>query len=90
MYGNGLRAEIWPEFVKRFGIKRIGEFYGSTEGNSNIINIDNKIGACGFLPVYPGIYKLYPVRLVKVDPESGELLRDKNGLCISCLPGDLG
>ncbi|KAI6191698.1 Protein CBR-ACS-22 [Aphelenchoides bicaudatus] len=90
MYGNGLRAQIWPEFVKRFGIKKIGEFYGSTEGNSNIINIDNKVGSCGFLPVYPGIYRLYPVRLVKVDPETGELVRDKNGLCVSCLPGDTG
>lgn len=36
MFGNGLRGEIWPEFVNRFGIQRIGEFYGSTEGNSSI------------------------------------------------------
>ncbi len=36
MYGNGLRPEIWNEFVERFGVKRIGEVYGSTEGNSNI------------------------------------------------------
>ncbi|KAI6244070.1 Protein CBR-ACS-22 [Aphelenchoides fujianensis] len=90
MYGNGLRGEIWPEFVRRFGIERIGEFYGSTEGNSNIINIDNHVGACGFFPVYPGIEALYPVRLVKVDDETGELLRDKNGLCISCSPGETG
>lgn len=36
MWGNGLRAEIWNKFVSRFGIQRIGELYGSTEGNSNI------------------------------------------------------
>lgn len=36
MYGNGLRAEIWSEFVNRFNIAKIGELYGSTEGNSNI------------------------------------------------------
>ena len=36
MWGNGLRGEIWPEFVRRFRIQRIGELYGSTEGNSNI------------------------------------------------------
>ncbi|KAI6209561.1 Protein CBR-ACS-22 [Aphelenchoides besseyi] len=90
MYGNGLRGQIWSEFVRRFGVARIGEFYGSTEGNSNIINIDNRVGACGFFPIYPFVTALYPVRLVKVDPESGELLRDKNGLCISCQPGDTG
>jgi len=36
MFGNGLRPQIWSQFVKRFNIKDIGEFYGATEGNSNI------------------------------------------------------
>lgn len=36
MWGNGLRAELWPEFVDRFDITKVGEFFGSTEGNSNI------------------------------------------------------
>lgn len=36
MFGNGLRSHIWNNFVDRFGIKHIGEFYGATEGNSNI------------------------------------------------------
>lgn len=35
-YGNGLRPQIWKEFMKRFNIERIGEFYGATEGNANI------------------------------------------------------
>ena len=36
IYGNGLRPQIWTEFVKRFNIPRVGEFYGATEGNANI------------------------------------------------------
>lgn len=36
MFGNGLRPEIWADFVRRFNIKQVGEFYGSTEGNANI------------------------------------------------------
>ena len=36
MFGNGLRPQIWNEFKERFGIKRIAEFYGATEGNANI------------------------------------------------------
>ncbi|KHJ99530.1 AMP-binding enzyme [Oesophagostomum dentatum] len=90
MWGNGLRAEIWNEFVSRFNIKRIGELYGSTEGNSNIVNIDNHVGSCGFFPIYPYIGAFYPIRLLKVDDETGELVRDANGLCIPCRPGELG
>ena len=31
--GNGLRPEVWRPFQERFGIPRIIEFYGATEGN---------------------------------------------------------
>lgn len=34
--GNGLRPQIWEEFVERFNIKKAVEFYGATEGNSNL------------------------------------------------------
>jgi acyl-CoA synthetase (AMP-forming)/AMP-acid ligase II len=30
--GNGLRPDIWMAFKKRFGIKKIYEFYGAAEG----------------------------------------------------------
>lgn len=36
IFGNGLRPQIWKEFVERFNIPRVGEFYGATEGNANI------------------------------------------------------
>lgn len=36
LFGNGLRPQIWEPFVKRFQVKQIGEFYGATEGNSNL------------------------------------------------------
>lgn len=36
MLGNGLRPQIWKSFVDRFGVKEIYEFYGATEGNSNL------------------------------------------------------
>lgn len=36
IFGNGLRPQIWPQFVERFKIKRVAEFYGATEGNANI------------------------------------------------------
>ncbi|KAJ9588450.1 hypothetical protein L9F63_018183, partial [Diploptera punctata] len=88
IYGNGLRPQIWTEFVKRFNIPRVGEFYGATEGNANILNIDNTVGAIGFVSrILPSVY---PISIIKVDPESGEPIRDKKGLCIVCKPGEPG
>ncbi|XP_076175275.1 fatty acid transport protein 3 [Ptiloglossa arizonensis] len=88
MFGNGLRPHIWKPFMERFGVKQIGEFYGATEGNSNLVNIDNKIGAVGFVPLCAG--SLYPVGLLKVDEETGEPVRGPDGLCIRCKPGEPG
>lgn len=45
--GNGLRPSVWEEFVRRFAIERIGEFYGATECNCSMINIDGKVSAGG-------------------------------------------
>ncbi|XP_045126369.1 long-chain fatty acid transport protein 4-like isoform X2 [Portunus trituberculatus] len=88
MFGNGLRPTIWEEFQKRFNVPIISEFYGSTEGNANIINIDGKVGAVGFVSVlFPTVY---PVALLKVDEETREIVRDSNGLCIRCKPGEAG
>ena len=42
MYGNGLRPQIWAEFVKRFNIAQISEFYGATEGNANISTLNGR------------------------------------------------
>lgn len=38
IFGNGLRPQIWKEFVERFNISKVAEFYGATEGNANIGN----------------------------------------------------
>ncbi|XP_069674178.1 long-chain fatty acid transport protein 4-like isoform X1 [Periplaneta americana] len=88
IYGNGLRPQIWTKFVERFNIPRVAEFYGATEGNANIVNIDNKVGAIGFvsriLPV------VYPISIIKVEPETGEPIRNGKGLCTVCKPGEPG
>ncbi|ESP05040.1 hypothetical protein LOTGIDRAFT_205996 [Lottia gigantea] len=88
MFGNGLRPQIWREFQERFGVEVMGEFYGATEGNCNIINFENKVGAVGFLTrILPF---LYPVTLIRVNEQTGEPLRDRNGLCIFAKPGEAG
>lgn len=88
MFGNGLRPHIWKAFTDRFAVNQIGEFYGATEGNSNLVNIDNKIGAVGFLPLCA--FALYPVALLKVHEDTGEPVRGPDGLCVRCQPGEPG
>ncbi|KAK7057005.1 hypothetical protein SK128_012334 [Halocaridina rubra] len=88
MFGNGLRPTIWEDFQKRFAIPKICEFYGSTEGNTNIINMDGRPGAVGFVSVL--IPSVYPVALLKIDEETREIVRDANGMCIRCQPGEAG
>uniref|UniRef100_A0A8C9QVD9 Very long-chain fatty acid transport protein n=1 Tax=Scleropages formosus TaxID=113540 RepID=A0A8C9QVD9_SCLFO len=86
--GNGLRQSIWEEFTSRFHVPQIAEFYGATECNCSLGNFDNKVGACGFnsriLPFF------YPIRLVRVDEETMELVRGPDGVCIPCKPGESG
>uniref|UniRef100_T1KBI6 Very long-chain fatty acid transport protein n=1 Tax=Tetranychus urticae TaxID=32264 RepID=T1KBI6_TETUR len=93
VYGNGFRPSLWSEFKNRFGIERIVEFYGATEGNSSTVNLDNREGSCGFITVLLPqwiLKKLYPVMLIRVDQETGEPLRNEKGLCERCKPGEVG
>ncbi|XP_059571574.1 long-chain fatty acid transport protein 4 [Alligator mississippiensis] len=86
--GNGLRASIWREFMARFGIPQVAEFYGATECNCSLGNFDNNVGSCGFNSmIFPGIY---PIGLVRVDEDTMELIRGPDGLCIRCKTGEPG
>ncbi|XP_063358811.1 long-chain fatty acid transport protein 4-like [Cydia amplana] len=79
---------IWTEFVTRFNIKRVVEFYGATEGNANIVNINNKTGAIGFVSrIIPAVY---PIAILKVDQETGEPIRNSRGLCQLAKPNEPG
>ena len=88
--GNGLRPQLWGPFQSRFNIPNIREFYGSTEGNVSIVNTTGQQGACGFNSVlFPFVY---PIALIKVDPETGDHVLDSNGFCVRAgfnEPGEL-
>ncbi|XP_029481657.1 long-chain fatty acid transport protein 1-like isoform X1 [Oncorhynchus nerka] len=86
--GNGLRPSVWEAFTERFGVAQVGEFYGATECNCSIANMDGKVGACGFNSrILPNVY---PIRLMKVNEETTALVRDRHGLCVPCRPGEPG
>ena len=89
MFGNGIKPQIWSQFQERFKVPLIGEFYGATEGNCNMINFENKVGAVGFTTrILPAVY---PITLVKVDPATGQVVRDPaTGVCVKSEPGEPG
>uniref|UniRef100_A0A672ZW29 Long-chain-fatty-acid--CoA ligase n=1 Tax=Sphaeramia orbicularis TaxID=375764 RepID=A0A672ZW29_9TELE len=83
-----LLSHVWEAFTERFGVAQIGEFYGATECNCSIANMDGKVGACGFNSrILPNVY---PIRLVRVDEDTMELVRNSRGLCVPCRPGEPG
>ncbi|XP_006997261.1 long-chain fatty acid transport protein 5 [Peromyscus maniculatus bairdii] len=86
--GNGLRADVWETFQQRFGPIRIWEFYGSTEGNSGLMNYVGRCGAVGKTNCF--LRMLSPFELVQFDVETAEPVRDKQGFCIPVGPGEAG
>ena len=80
--GNGLSADVWQGFSKRFHIPRIVEFYASTEGGLSLFNAEGEPGAIGRVPAYLA-HRYSPV-LVRFDAESGEPVRDQHGFCFRC------
>ncbi|NXN61211.1 S27A2 synthetase, partial [Rynchops niger] len=86
--GNGLRAEVWKEFLQRFGPISIWEFYGATEGNAGFINYTGKIGAVGRANIF--LKTFAPFELIKYNVEEDEPVRDERGLCIRVGPGETG
>ena len=83
--GNGLRPDIWMAFKNRFGINRIHEFYGASEGNSAFVNIFNFDKTCGWAP---GVDKTWSI--VKYDVAADEVVREDNGMMKKLQAGETG
>ncbi|MEQ2190014.1 hypothetical protein GOODEAATRI_031217 [Goodea atripinnis] len=86
--GNGIRAETWVNFLKRFGNIRICECYGATESNVSFINYVGKVGAVGrehFLHKMSS-----PYAIIRYDTEKEEPVRNSKGFCIEVPKGETG
>ncbi|KAM6387779.1 LOW QUALITY PROTEIN: long-chain fatty acid transport protein 2 [Pluvialis apricaria] len=85
--GNGIRADVWREFI-RFGNINILEFYASTEENISFVNYTGKIGAVGRVNCLQK--KILRYELIKYDVEKDEPVRDENGYCTRVPKGKPG
>ena len=86
--GVGLRPDIFAKFRDRFAIGRVIEFYGSTEGNVALFNLDSCAGAIGRIPKW--MARLVHVKIVAFDYERSEVRRDERGRCVECGAGEAG
>ncbi|HWU68085.1 MAG TPA: long-chain-acyl-CoA synthetase [Stenotrophobium sp.] len=80
--GNGLRPEIWEEFQQRFGIARISEFYGASEGNLAFVNSFGLSRTAGFCPLTYAI--------VEFDADQDQPVRDAKGFLKKVAKGGVG
>ncbi len=86
--GAGLRPDIWEAFQTRFGIARIVEMYGATEGNVSLMNRNGRVGSVG--RAHP--FQHHLVELVRYDVENAQLTRGRDGFLVRCgidEPGEL-
>uniref|UniRef100_A0A8C2WRG8 long-chain-fatty-acid--CoA ligase n=2 Tax=Cyclopterus lumpus TaxID=8103 RepID=A0A8C2WRG8_CYCLU len=86
--GNGVRTDIWSEFLNRFGDIKVRELYAATEGNIGFINYTSKIGAVGRVNFVHRFF--FPYTLIKFDTEKEEPVRNSEGLCIEAATGETG
>ncbi len=80
--GNGMRGDIWVPFQERFGVPLIREFYGATEGNAPIINLEGRPGMIGKLRAGQV--------LLRCDATTGVPLRGSDGHCQRIDVGEIG
>lgn len=86
--GNGLSKPVWEEFIERFNIPDVVEFYGATEGNISLINFEGPAGAVGRIPNY--LKSKVNGDLIRYDVESATYIKGSDGFYIPTDFGEVG
>ncbi len=81
--GNGLRMDIWEDFLKRFRLRRVVEFYASSEGNAASTNF---LGPAGSV----GQWNPDTMKMARWDMEHEDLVRGADGFAIECAVDEPG
>jgi fatty-acyl-CoA synthase len=86
MTGAGMTADVWNNFVERFGDIEILEGWGATEANCSMMNLDGVRGSCGRIP----FKEQSNARLVQYDVENDCHITNSDRFMIECEPGQIG
>ena len=82
MVGNGLRPDVWDIFKERFGVDRIVEIYGASEGNALFMNLLNKDKTIGMTNAQ--------VALIEYDVAEDKIIKNEDGTCKKITNHDAG
>ncbi|KAI1351124.1 fatty-acyl-CoA synthase [Xylaria sp. FL0043] len=91
-WGNGMRPDVWERFRERFGIECINELYGASDGITTVTNPNrgdfsrNAVGLRG--PLWRLLNR--DEKLILVDPDTLEVIRDKKGWAIEAKADEAG
>ncbi|KAI1408240.1 fatty acid transporter [Hypoxylon sp. FL1857] len=93
--GNGLRPDIWEAFRERFGGPEmvITEFYASTDGLGLISNENRGPFSVGAISVRGTLWHWLngdSDARVRIDPDTQEIIRGKDGFAIKCKANEPG
>lgn len=79
MFGNGMRPDVWPRFVERFGIQTVAEFFNSTEGMFALMTVSRGPFSATSVGHHGAILrrKFHNIFIpVEIDHEAGTIARD--------------
>jgi len=83
---------MWKQFMDRFGIKEMFEWYGASEGVVGLFHVQKgndgvgTVGRLGYLARRRG-----NIKIVKIDMDTEQIIRDpKTGFAIECGYGEPG
>lgn len=86
-WGNGMRPDVWESFRERFNIPIIHELYAATDGLGSSFNRNAGPFTAGCIGLRGLIWNWKfgneEVR-VKMDVDTEDIIRDKNGFAIRC------
>jgi acyl-CoA synthetase (AMP-forming)/AMP-acid ligase II len=92
-WGNGMRPDVWEVFRQRFGIETINELYAATDGLGATFNANrgefgrNAVAVRG---LYWNLVNGGREKRVRMDVDTGEIIRDKHGFAVECKTGEPG
>ncbi|KAI0475852.1 fatty-acyl-CoA synthase [Xylariaceae sp. FL0804] len=92
-WGNGMRPDVWARFRDRFGITCIHELYGASDGAGMMANANRGPFTENAIALRGPLWHLLNggwERRVRVDPDSGEVVRGADGLAVEARVGEPG
>ncbi|KAI2611830.1 fatty acid transporter [Hypoxylon sp. NC1633] len=92
-WGNGMRPDVWELFRARFGVPRIHEFYAATDGVGLIAHCNRGEFSRGAVAVRGWLWHWWNAAdeaRVRVDPDSGDIVRGRDGWAVRCGVGEPG